>query len=205
MAVRVKICGITRVDDARLAASMGADFIGLNFYPGSPRYLQLEQALEICRAVRQSLPPAIVGVFVNAERDFIAERVERLQLDLIQFHGDEEESALQGWPVPTIRAIRLKRDAPVDLTVARHADFILFDSFDPARYGGTGVQIELERLTGINLERVFLSGGLTAANVAAVAAVRPYAVDVASGVERSPGVKDESKMRSFITNAKSTK
>jgi len=205
MVVRVKICGVRRVADAIRAADLGADFIGINFYPPSPRHVELEQALEICRTVALDGRAKVVGVFVNATRDYISERLERLRFDLVQFHGDEDDAALAGWPVPVIRAVRIKDDAPPPTAVEQvTADYILIDRFDPKLYGGTGRALDLNRLAGFDLGRVFISGGLTPATVATAAALSPYAVDVASGVESAPGIKDEKKMRSFIANAKSS-
>jgi len=205
VSVRVKICGVTRAEDALTAAAAGADLIGLNFYPPSPRALTIEQACEIRRAVGERC--AAVGVFVNAQRDYIAERVREVGLDLIQFHGDEDDAALRGWPIKVIRALRVGTGA--DESMARliergPADYILLDTFDPLLFGGAGRARPLDELRGLDLSRVIIAGGLTPASVGAVAAIRPYAVDVASGVESAPGVKDADKVRSFIANAKSS-
>ena len=203
MSVRIKICGITRVEDALAAVALGADMIGLNFYPPSPRSLTLEHAQEIRRAVGRRCE--VVGVFVNADREYIAERLGALGLDLIQFHGDEDEAALAGWPVRVIRAIRLKGEPMAELIARARADYVLLDTFHPQLFGGTGKTRELDGLKGLDLSRIFISGGLTPENVAEAAALRPYAVDVASGVESAPGIKDTLKLRSFIVNAKSTR
>ncbi|HXZ89327.1 MAG TPA: phosphoribosylanthranilate isomerase [Candidatus Binataceae bacterium] len=203
MSVRIKICGITRVEDALAAVALGADMIGLNFYPPSPRSLTLEHAQEIRRAIGRRCE--VVGVFVNADREYIAERLGALGLDLIQFHGDEDEAALAGWPVRVIRAIRLKGEPMAELIARARADYVLLDTFHPQLFGGTGKTRELDGLKGLDLGRIFISGGLTPENVAEAAALRPYAVDVASGVESAPGIKDTLKLRSFIVNAKSTR
>jgi len=203
MSVRIKICGITRVEDALAAVALGADMIGLNFYPPSPRSLTLEHAQEIRRAIGRRCE--VVGVFVNADREYIAERLGALRLDLIQFHGDEDEAALAGWPVRVIRAIRLKGEPMAELIARARADYVLLDTFHPQLFGGTGKTRELDGLKGLDLGRIFISGGLTPENVAEAAALRPYAVDVASGVESAPGIKDTLKLRSFIVNAKSTR
>lgn len=199
----IKICGLTRVEDAVLAAELGADFIGLNFHPPSPRYVELERALAIREAVAGRC--RVVGVFVNAEREFIAARVTALQLDLIQFHGDEDEAALEGWTVPTIRALRLKPNENGAPFAPTRADYRLLDRFHPELFGGTGRTLSFEALAGRDLSRVFISGGLTPENVAAAVALNPYAVDVASGVESAPGVKHDGKLRSFFRNAKSSR
>jgi phosphoribosylanthranilate isomerase len=203
MGVRVKICGITRVEDAEAAVTAGADFVGLNFYPEGPRYLDLERARAIRAAVGHRA--SAVGVFVNASREFLDERLRELALDLIQFHGDEDESALAGWPVPVIRALRLKPgDDPARAIAATRADYVLLDTHAP-RYGGSGKARALDGLERLDLSRVFIAGGLDPENVAGAAALRPYALDVASGVESAPGIKDHQKIRSFIAHAKSAR
>jgi phosphoribosylanthranilate isomerase len=204
MAVRIKICGITRCEDAEAAVSLGADFIGLNFYPPSPRCLSLAAAAAIAPVVKGRAQ--MVGVFVNADPAYIKERLESLELDLLQFHGDEDDDALAGWPVPVIRALRLPADAPLDcIDLARiRADFILIDTFDSRLFGGTGRTRPFQALRALDLSRVFISGGLTPDNAIAAAALNPYALDVASGVESAPAIKDHDKLRSFIANARSS-
>ncbi|HEY2523743.1 MAG TPA: phosphoribosylanthranilate isomerase [Candidatus Binataceae bacterium] len=204
MAVRIKICGIARREDAEAAVSLGADFIGLNFYPPSPRYLSLAAAMAIAPVVKGRA--RMVGVFVNADQAYIKERLEALDLDLLQFHGDEDDDAFAGWPVPVIRALRLPPDAPLDAIdpATIRADFILIDTFDPRLFGGTGRTRPFEALRALDLSRVFISGGLTPDNAAAAAALNPYALDVASGVEAAPAIKDHDKVRSFIANARSS-
>lgn len=203
MNVRVKICGITRVEDALAAVALGADMIGLNFYPPSPRSLTIESASEICRAVGRRCE--LVGVFVNADREYIAERMGALGLDLLQFHGNEDEEALAGWPVKVIRALRIKGESPRESVVPAAADYVLLDTFHPELFGGTGQSRSLDGLKGLELSRIFISGGLNPDNVGEAVALRPYAVDVASGIETAPGIKDPSKLRSFILNAKSAR
>jgi phosphoribosylanthranilate isomerase len=200
MTVRIKICGVTSADDAHAAADFGADMVGLNFYPPSPRYLELERA----RAVREAAGPRalVVGVFVNAARNFIEERIAALRLDMIQFHGDEDEAALRGWPLPVIRAIRVRPGGAARAIAAAGVDFVLLDTFHESLYGGTGVARPLDELRGLDLSRVFISGGLNPENAGAAAALNPYALDVASGVESAPGVKDHTKLRSFIDHAR---
>jgi len=202
MAVRIKICGIARREDAEAAVTLGADFIGLNFYPPSPRCLSLAAAAAIAPGVKGRA--RLIGVFVNADRAYIKERLEALDLDLLQFHGDEDDDALAGWPVPVIRALRLSPDAPLDaIDPARiRADFVLIDTFDHRLFGGTGRTRPFEALRALDLSRVFISGGLTPDNATAAAALNPYALDVASGVESTPAIKDHDKLRSFIANAR---
>ena len=197
MTVRVKICGITRVEDAHAAIAAGADMIGLNFYAKSPRYVEIDRAIQIRAAI--GARATVVGVFVNASRAFIDERVRAASLDMIQFSGDEDDAALAGWPVPSIVTRRLR---PGESLTPYRADYVLFDSFDSKLHGGTGNRISLDQLRALDLSRAFVAGGLNPDNVAEVAALEPYAVDCASGVESSPGVKDHDKLRSFINNAK---
>ena len=204
MSVQVKICGVTNVADAALAVQCGADLIGLNFYPPSPRCISLQSALEI-RAV---IPPEVwcVGVFVNAERAQVASLVERLGLHAVQFHGDETAADLQEWACPVIKALRVRADEPLPDWEQYTADYLLLDTHKSGRYGGTGEIFAWQRATALPRacrNRLIVAGGLTPENVAAaVRAVRPWAVDVAGGVESTPGRKDPEKVRAFITNAK---
>lgn len=199
MTVRVKICGVTRADDALASIDAGADLIGLNFFEPSPRYLSIDRA----RVVRDAIGARarVVGVFVNAAREYVDERLRALSLDLLQFSGDEDNSMLAGWPVPVIATHRLKSGETGHVGM-RGADFILVDSFDSQLYGGTGCRISLDQLRGLDTTRAFVAGGLTPDNVGEVAALLPYGVDCASGVESSPGIKDHAKVRSFVANAK---
>ncbi|MGH7814105.1 MAG: phosphoribosylanthranilate isomerase [Candidatus Binataceae bacterium] len=199
MIVLVKICGVTRPQDAAAAISAGADLIGLNFCEKSPRYLTIEASRPIRDAIGSRA--LAVGIFVNAPRDVIEEHRRALSLDLIQFSGEEDAAALAGWPVPVIAAIRIKPGAAIDLA-ARKSDYVLLDTFSTEKYGGTGVRLELDRIRRLDLSRIFIAGGLAPDNVAEVAALKPYAVDCAGGVESAPGIKDHEKLRSFIANAK---
>jgi phosphoribosylanthranilate isomerase len=199
MTVRVKICGVTRADDAVASIDAGADLIGLNFFAPSPRYLPIDRA----RIVRDAIASRakVVGVFVNATRDYVDERLRALSLDLLQFSGDEDDAMLTAWPVPVIAASRV-RTGDTNPIGTRGADFILLDAFDSKLYGGTGSRVSLAHLRTLDTSRAFIAGGLTPDNVAQVAALLPYGVDCASGVELSPGVKDHAKVRSFVANAK---
>jgi len=199
MTVRVKICGVTRADDAIASIEAGADLVGLNFYVPSPRCISIERARIVRDAIGMRVK--VVGVFVNATREYVHERLRALSLDLLQFSGDEDEKMLAGWPVPVIAAYRVKT-GEMGRVGTRIADFILVDAFDSKLYGGTGSRISLEQLRNIDTSRAFIAGGLTPDNVADVAALLPYGVDCASGVESSPGVKDHTKLRSFVANAK---
>jgi len=201
--VHVKICGVTRIEDARAAIEFGADMIGLNFYAPSPRCVSLARACEIRAAIDSHCK--VVGVFVNVAREFIAECLQEARLDLLQFHGDEPASMLDGWPVPVIRALRLKSGERFEPAAHASTIYTLLDSFHPGLYGGTGAKRPLSDLRGLDLTRTFISGGLDPDNVHEAAALSPYAVDVASGVESAPGIKDRDKLRRFIRNAKSAR
>jgi len=199
MTVRVKICGITRVEDARAAIATGADMIGLNFYAESPRHVSVDRARDIRAAIGSRAK--VVGVFVNAQRAYVDERLRGASLDMIQFSGDEDDAALAGWPVPLIVTRRLKAGESSSVMPGR-SDYVLLDAFNEKLFGGTGNRIALDQLRRLDLSRAFVAGGLNPDNVAEVAALGPYAVDCASGVESSPGVKDHEKLRSFVNNAK---
>ncbi len=200
MTVRVKICGITRVEDAEATIAAGGDMIGLNFFAPSPRYLAIDRA----RVVREAIGvrAKVIGVFVNASRGYVEEHRSALSLDLLQFSGDEDDAMMRGWPIPVIAARRIKAGARA---AASAADYVMLDAFDPKLYGGTGNRIALDDLRALDLSRTFVAGGLTPSNVAEVAALNPYAVDCASGVESSPGIKDHDKIRSFVVNVHNAK
>lgn len=198
-AVRSKICGITRVEDALVAAEAGADAIGLVFYPKSPRAVTLQQA----KAIAAALPPFVttVGLFVNASRYEISEILDELPLDLLQFHGDETSADCDGYRRPYIKALRVRpgEDIAARCLEYRNASGILLDAYVPGVPGGTGESFDWSLVPRILSKPVILAGGLTAQNVrAAIAQVAPYAVDVSGGVEVEKGVKDAEKIRAFI-------
>ncbi|HLX38753.1 MAG TPA: phosphoribosylanthranilate isomerase, partial [Candidatus Binataceae bacterium] len=171
--MKVKICGITRIEDARAAIEFGADMIGLNFYAPSPRSISLQRAQEIRASMNRSV--RVVGVFVNASREFVAECLDALRLDMIQFHGDEPADFLDGWTVPIIRALRLKDGERFDPSAHASSIYALLDTFHPGLYGGTGAKRPLTDLRGLNLSRTFISGGLSPDNVHEAAELSPYA------------------------------
>jgi len=202
-AVRVKICGITRVEDALAAAAAGADAIGLVFYAGSPRAVGVEQA----RAIIAALPPFVttVGLFVDAGRDELVHILASVPLDLLQFHGDESAEQCEGFGRPYIKALRVRAG---DDIVARVADYpgaqgILLDAYVEGVPGGTGEAFDWSLIPQGLSKPLILAGGLRPDNVAAaVARVRPYAVDVSGGVEASKGIKDAQKVGAFIRAAR---
>ena len=198
---RVKVCGITNLEDALAALEAGADMLGFNFYPRSPRYISPAEA----RKIIDRLPGGIscVGVFVNepapAEVELIAREA---GLGAVQLHGDETPEYCQNLRgLTTIKALRVSADYNVESAAAYDTDAVLLDAYVAGARGGTGHTFDwsLATLTRERVPKLFLAGGLTPDNVgAAVAAVRPYAVDVCSGVETSPGRKSPQLMRRFV-------
>jgi len=197
--VRVKICGITRVEDAFNAVSSGADAIGLVFYGPSPRNVEIAQAAEIANKIPAFV--TVVGLFVNAEPDFVREVISRVKLDLLQFHGDETPQQCASYGLPFIKAIRVKSDTNL---VQCAKDFsaskaLLLDTFTDGVAGGTGHVFDWSLIPASLDKPVILAGGLNVQNVAqAVSQVKPYAVDVSGGVEISKGIKDAAKIAAFI-------
>jgi phosphoribosylanthranilate isomerase len=199
--VRVKICGVTGVEDARAAVRLGADALGLNLWPRSKRFVSAETA----RLLVRQLPPlvTIVGVFVDPTRDEVLRAIDAVGIQVAQLHGDESPELCASLPLPVVKAIRVKDSHSLAALASYEVSAFLLDSATPA-YGGSGVAFDwgLAAEAAASLP-VILAGGLTPENVAdAVRAVRPLGVDVASGVESAPGVKDAQKMERFIHNAK---
>lgn len=226
--VRVKICGITNFDDARVALEAGADYLGFILYPKSPRYIPAEKVKQVVADIGYwvldrdapipniqypiSNTPRFVGVFVNETVEHIAETLAFTALDYAQLHGDESPEILQQLAGKAYKAVR-PADAPSARdAAARFASLgldngpqLLIDAYDPAEYGGTGKKADWHVAAELAQRhpRLMLAGGLTAANVAqAIRTARPWAVDVASGVEASPGRKDHNAVRAFVRAAK---
>lgn len=197
--VRAKICGITRIEDAMAAIESGADAIGLVFHEPSPRNVQLEQAAAIAHKVPAFV--SVVGLFVNAEPDFIRKVISRVPLDMLQFHGDESPAECASYGLPFIKAIRVKSDTNLVQCVK---DFsaskaLLLDTYTEGVAGGTGHAFDWSLIPAALEKPVILAGGLNAGNVAqAIRQVRPYAVDVSGGVEVSKGIKDAAKIAAFM-------
>ena len=186
------------------AARLGADAIGLVFYPPSPRYVEVEQAAEIAAA----LPPFVttVALFVNADEQTIADVVSRVRIDLIQFHGNECKDYCGLHQHPYIKAVRMSDDVDLDkqLNDFSQARGLLLDTYKAGVPGGTGEQFNWDRVPAHLADKIILAGGLTPENVKdAVAQVHPYAVDVSGGVESAPGKKDTEKMARFIEAVRS--
>ena len=205
---RVKICGITNIEDALHAINAGADALGFNNYEQSPRYLPLSEINQIV----EQLPPyvTIVGLFVNATEAFVREACHRVSFDLLQFSGDETSEFCAQFELPYMKAIRVKSLEQLNIEVANNPESqgFLFDAHEPKLFGGTGKTFDWEmlrqreRAPSTNDYSVVLAGGLTPDNVgSAITAVRPYAGDVSSGVESAPGKKDRARIESFISAA----
>ena len=203
MAVLVKICGVTTPADARMVAAAGADMIGLNFYPQSKRFVDLAAAVEIS----EQIPDDVwrVGVFVNSDRMEVEEARLAARLHAVQFHGDEPPEMLLGWPCPVIRAIRVYDEGSIAAAVdSEGPDYYLCEGGADGGFGGAGVGFDWNLARQVPARQLIVAGGLNPGNVAqAVQATRPFAVDVASGVESSPGCKDQEATLEFIQNAKS--
>lgn len=200
--VKVKICGITNIDDALHACACGADALGFVFYEKSPRCVTPESA----RAIIATLPPFVttVGLFVNETPQRIREMADCCGLDIIQLHGDEEPQDCDFAPRRVVKALRVKAAASLVGHEAFQVSALLLDTWVAGAYGGTGETFNWELAASVARQRrVILAGGLTPENMAAaIEAVRPYAVDVSSGVEATPGRKDPAKVAAFIRNAK---
>lgn len=196
---RVKICGITRVEDGLNAVAAGADAIGLVFYPPSPRFVEVDQAVAIARA----LPPfvTVTALFVNAEREEINRVIDEVKVDLLQFHGNECPDYCAEFSRPYIKAIRVKEETDLQAEQARYsrARALLLDTYRPGTPGGTGEAFDWGLIPDELAGQIILAGGLSADNVeTAVTHVRPFAVDVSGGVEAEKGIKDPEKIRSFM-------
>ena len=199
MRTRVKICGITRAQDAEAAAGQGADAIGLVFYRPSPRCVTLERARQIVAATPAFV--ATVAVFVNPSRDEVETVIRECGVTLLQFHGDEPPDFCAGFSRPYIKAARIRPDLDLLKYLSPHAAARawMLDAFHEDLWGGTGGAFDWSLVPRSAAKPVILSGGLTADNVAeAVRRVRPYAVDVSTGVEGSKGIKDAAKIAAFI-------
>lgn len=197
---RVKICGITRAEDALAAAAAGADAIGLVFYAPSPRAVTVAQARAIC----QLLPPFVnkVGLFVDADAGTVDAVLRDVPLDLLQFHGDEPGEFCARFARPYMKALRMREGVDVAAVLDHYAEAraLLLDAYHPLLKGGTGAVFDWRVIPAAARARIVLAGGLNENNVAdAIAQVRPYAVDVSGGVESAPGIKDTRRINAFMT------
>ncbi len=202
----VKICGITRVEDGLAALAAGADWLGFIRWEGSKRWQRAEACAELIAALRAGAgrPFEAVAVYVDAPAEVMEREAERLGLDRIQLHGEESAAVARGLSRPAIKVLRVRDGAALAAAEAYEGVDLLTDTYDAALPGGTGRGYDYEMLRGlVGRRRVIVAGGLTPENVGAVvASLGPWGVDVSSGVETSPGVKDESRMKAFIKAAR---
>ncbi|WP_298447270.1 phosphoribosylanthranilate isomerase [uncultured Marinobacter sp.] len=199
MNTRVKICGLTRAEDVLAAVSEGADAIGFVFYEPSPRAVTIEQAEVLARYVPAFV--SVVGLFVNPQKEQVREVLSRVPLDLLQFHGDETSEFCEQFDRRWVKAIRVQRAGQIEQAFNdyKRASGLLVDAWDPDRYGGTGHSFNWDLIPPERALPLILAGGLSSDNVSgAVEKVRPWAVDVSGGVEKSKGIKDIEKITEFI-------
>lgn len=199
MRTRVKICGITRLEDAMVAARLGADAIGLVFYDDSPRTVSAQEA----QVIIADLPPlvTVVGLFVNPSPQFVASVLHRIPLDLLQFHGEEAPSECSCYGKPYIKAIHMRKGVDLNMEAEKYASArgLLLDTYHRHLPGGTGQQFDWGLVPKGLKKHIILAGGLKPDNVwQVITSIRPFAVDVSSGVEIDKGIKDHEKMAAFI-------
>ena len=202
MCIRDRICGITNIEDARVAEDAGAYAIGLVFYKKSPRYISIDTAKEIVAHINQPLNS--VGLFVDADRDYICSVLEQIDLDILQFHGQESEQTCAFFNKPYIKAIRVSKDTNILKEVEKYssAKAILLDTHVEGLLGGTGKVFDWTMIPRNLSKPIILAGGLNVDNVKdAIRKIRPYAVDVSGGVESEKGKKDPKKIKDFINEA----
>lgn len=200
MRTRVKICGFTRVEDAVLAARLGVDAIGLVFYPPSPRHVEIEQAVEIVKALPAFV--TVVALFVDEQESYIRDVLAQVPVDCLQFHGNESPEACGVYGKRYIKAIRMQNDTDIAELADIYDDAagLLLDAFHPAVKGGTGSRFDWGLIPKQCQLPLILAGGLECNNVKlALEKVRPYALDVSSGVELIKGIKDKDKIAAFLS------
>jgi len=199
MRTRVKICGITRVEDADAVVQSGADALGLVFYPRSPRFVDVRHARKIAVSVAPFV--TVVGLFVNANPDTVRRTIAGVPMGLLQFHGDEDNAACNSFGLPFIKSIAMQEGVDVLSSMERYPDAsgFLLDAWQPQTHGGGGTTFDWQCLPDLFPRPLILAGGLTPENVTtAISAVRPYAVDVSSGVESEKGIKSAAKIAAFM-------
>ncbi len=201
--IRIKICGITDLNDALKAADLGADALGFNFYPKSPRLVSAQKAKEIIR----KLPPFLVqvGIFVNESSEGVRKIADSTRIQAIQLQGDESPDFCSQFSQPVIKAIRIKNQDSLKVIKNYQVSAFLLDSYSPGYYGGSGKAFDWSlAMEAKKYGRIVLAGGLNPDNIAeAIREVMPYGVDVCSGVEKEPGKKDHEKLREFIRTVRS--
>jgi phosphoribosylanthranilate isomerase len=206
MVPKVKICGLTNFEDALLAVQLGADLLGFNFYPKSPRYIEPKNAEKIIRKLPAYVD--IVGLFINESADYIRKISSDLMLNWVQLHGDESPGfcvSLDNMPALVIKAIRIKDGNDIEYARNFATDALLLDAYHPTLYGGTGERFDwklLPQLTGHKFGRTFLAGGITPENVIEAIGQGFYGIDICSGIESEPGKKDHKKMTELFNKIK---
>ncbi|QIZ85811.1 phosphoribosylanthranilate isomerase [Bermanella marisrubri] len=200
MRTRVKICGITRIEDAKVAVESGADAIGLVFYEPSPRSVTIDQAA----AIAQSVPAfvTVTALFVNPDQSYVQDVLEKVRIDLIQFHGDEDNAFCCQFNRPFIKALRVRQASDVVASSVRFPDAlaILLDAYKPGVPGGTGETFDWSLVPNELEKPIILAGGLAPENVSdAITQTAPFALDVSGGVEASKGIKDAGKIKAFLS------
>ncbi len=201
--IRIKICGLTQVDDALAAVAAGTDAIGLVFYVKSPRAVTIEKAREIALAVGPFV--TVTGLFVDADPKEVDGVLDRVPLHLLQFHGDESAAYCESFHRPYLKALRMKPDLNLDSVINQYSSAvgILLDAYRPGVPGGTGETFDWGRVPQSSSHPIVLAGGLNPNNVAdAIKSTRIYGVDVSGGVESAPGIKDPEKIQAFIQRAR---
>jgi phosphoribosylanthranilate isomerase len=205
MRTRVKICGITRAQDAAAVVQSGADALGLVFYPKSPRYVTADQARQIATGVAPFV--TVTGLFVNAPADSVREVLARVPLGLLQFHGEESNDQCNCFGLPFIKSIPMRSGTDLLSRMSAYPDAagFLLDAWQPETHGGGGIAFDWQQIPeGIHTPLV-LAGGLTPGNVAtAIRTVKPYAVDVSTGVERDKGIKSREKIEAFMREVRNS-
>jgi phosphoribosylanthranilate isomerase len=205
MRTRVKICGITRAQDAAAVVQSGADALGLVFYPKGPRYVTADQARQIATGVAPFV--TVTGLFVNAPADSVREVLARVPLGLLQFHGEESNDQCNCFGLPFIKSIPMRHGTDLLSLMSAYPDAagFLLDAWQPETHGGGGIAFDWQQIPeGINTPLV-LAGGLTPGNVAtAIRTVKPYAVDVSTGVERDKGIKSREKIEAFMREVRNS-
>lgn len=202
---RVKICGLTSVEDALVAVNYGVDAIGLVFYEPSPRYVEIDQACSIAKSM-----PAFVtktALFVNPDKNYVEQVLAEVDIDLLQFHGDEDAEFCQQFSKPYIKAVRMQETTDLDFLANefKASSGLLLDAYVPGVPGGTGEKFSWEWIPESLDLPVILAGGLTAENVKqAIHTAKPWAVDVSGGVEASKGIKSEQKIKQFMQEVAGT-
>lgn len=198
--IKIKICGITCLEDALAAVDMGADILGFNFYEKSPRYIPIDKALEIIDKIPTFVDTA--GIFVNPAADYIEDITEQGFLNWIQLHGDESPDFCASFAhlsARIMKAVRVASPEDIEKAAMFPTDAILFDAYDPESYGGTGKRFDWSTIPHLN-RRVFLAGGINPENVARALEIGVYGVDICSGIEKEPGKKDHKKMKRLFDN-----